>query len=144
MDLFDFIDRFPNEEFCLKYFVAARQSVGITCFKCGNDKHEWVKAIDKFECEKCGNLISVKSGTAMENSKLPIKFWFIAIQLLTSITEKSSNSEIEKKIGNDVNSDQVLKMLETLNSLTAYTENSFSFDQLLWACVKINPNIQTI
>lgn len=142
MNLFDFIERFPQENDCLEYFISIRKKTGVVCRKCGSSNQIWLAATKQFECKQCENRINIKSGTVMENSKLPIKYWFMAIHLLTSATETFTIAEIQKKLGcEDI--EQVNEMLENLNRCLCKTGNSCSFDQLLFACVA-NQNRPTV
>lgn len=134
MNLFEFPERFPGENDCLNYFIETRQKAGILCQKCGSNKHVWSTGIDRFECKKCGSQIGIKSDTLMENSKLSIKYWFIANHLLTSATEKYSISDIQEKLSG-TEPEQVREMLEKLNECLNKLEGSNSFDQLLSTCV---------
>lgn len=70
----------------------------------------------------------------MENSKLSIKYWFVAIQLLTSETEKYTISEIQEKLSG-AEPEQVRQMLTMLNSSLENPKNGESLDQLLLACI---------
>ena len=74
----------------------------------------------------------------MENSKLPIKHWFVAIQLLISSDDNFSIAEIQDKISG-AEPEQVSQMLFNLNSCLDKLENGKSFDQLLLACI-VNHN----
>jgi hypothetical protein len=134
VDLFDFIEQFPEEKDCLEYFISIRRKAGIQCQRCGHHDHIWISSLNQFECAKCKNHISIKGGSVMENSKLPIKYWFMAIQLITSDTEKNTISEIQEKL-NGAEPEQVSQMLAKLNSCLDNPENGQSFDQLLLACV---------
>jgi len=134
MNLFEFLERFPGENDCLNYFIETRQKAGVSCRKCGSNKHVWSAEFDRFECVKCGNRIGVKSGTLMENSKLPVKYWFIAIQLLTSSSDNFSIAELQEKISG-AEQNEVLKILEILKAHLDKLENDHSFEQLLLACI---------
>jgi transposase-like protein len=134
MDLFDFIDRFRGENDCLTYFSDIRKKAGVVCPKCGCNKHLWLAGINRFECQECKNQVSVKSGTVMENSKLPIKYWFMAIHLLTSDTGNLTMAEIQERLS-ATDQKEVHEMLKRLNECLTDPENGKSFDQLLLACI---------
>lgn len=140
MDLFEFLETFPGEYECLEYFIAARLKAGITCRECCCTTHHWVPGPDQFECNSCQNRINIKSGTVMEKSKLPIKYWFVAIELLTSSTEKIAITEIQEKLSGAELS-QISEMLESLNTCLGNSKNRKSFDQLLVACVANQNNL---
>jgi hypothetical protein len=134
VDLFDFIERFPEEKDCLEYFISLRRKAGIQCQRCGHDDHIWISVLNQFECTKCKNHISIKSGSVMENSKLPIKYWFMAIHLITADTEKYTLSEIQEKLSGAA-PELVSQMLISLNSCSENPQQGQSFDQLLLACI---------
>lgn len=134
MDLFEFLENFPGERECLDHFITTRLKAGITCRECGGTSHKCVPGSDQFECDSCQNRINIKSGTVMEKSKLPIKYWFVAIELLTSSTEKISTTEIQEKLSGAELS-QISEMLESLNTCLGNSKNHKSFDQLLQVCV---------
>lgn len=98
MLLKDFFIRFPNEESCIKYFKEIRQSVGITCPKCGGVDHAWLNGRGEFQCKKCGCRISVTKGTVMENSRLPMYAWFFTAHMMTSIKQVLSAKEIQHQL----------------------------------------------
>jgi len=135
MNLLDFIRRFPGENECLQYFTTIRENVGTVCQKCGSNKHIRMEGRDQLECKQCGTRINIKSGTIMENTKLPIKYWFITMFMLTSSDQVFSASELQQKLGcNEY--DQVEEMLNNLNAIIRKTEGKYTFDSLLYACSK--------
>jgi len=99
MNLLKFIRKFPNEEKCLKHFVKYRLDRGITCKKC-NEKtvHWWNKSNKKFQCKVCKSKKSYKSGTMMQNSKIPFQTWLMLIHLMTSIKKSMSALEVSRQL----------------------------------------------
>ena len=135
MNLLDFIRRFPGENECLQYFATIRESIGTVCPKCGGIKYNRIEGRDQYECKQCGNRINIKYGTTMENTKLPIKYWFITMFMLTSSDQVFSASELQQKLG-CMEYDQVEEMLNKLNAIMNKTERKHTFDSLLFACLK--------
>lgn len=140
MNLFEFINHFPTEDDCLNHFVSVRLKAGITCSRCGCTKHIQHRGIFQFECINCGFHTHIKSGTAMENSKLPVKYWFITIFLLTSDENKSSITEIRSKLGHFDNV-EVTKMLNQIILCQQKTKVTNSFDNLVLACLNWDERI---
>jgi len=140
MNVLSFIQQFPGETDCLEYFRVVREKAGITCSKCGNKKHYWLPGKSHFECTCCGNYTSINSGTIMENTELPIKYWFITIHLLTSTNKFVSSSEIMNQLGLK-QSESVLDMCYKLNLLIE--DGEIDFDGLLMACATNHPLIRT-
>lgn len=98
MLLKDFFIRFPNQETCAAYFKEVRQSVGITCPKCGGREHNWLNGRGEFQCKKCGCRISLTKGTVMESSRLSMYDWFFTAHLMTSIKQVLSAKEIQHQL----------------------------------------------
>lgn len=99
MKLIDFIEKFPNEEACKLFFKEEREKQGITCKKCPSKEHYWMKTKELYKCKKCNFMFSLKSGTVMENSKLPYRYWLIALHLVTSTKKTISALELQRQIG---------------------------------------------
>ncbi len=79
MNIIKFIESFPNEESCrfhLKKKIMEKQ--GIVCKKCGCKKHYWLKAKRQWQCTECRFRTGLRSGTMMENYKLPIRKWYLS------------------------------------------------------------------
>ena len=74
MNLIDFHKKFPNEDACVEYFKAKRESQGIVCDKCGCIHHYWKSYRNQWQCKKCGHRIGLKAGAVMHSSKLPYYF----------------------------------------------------------------------
>ena len=101
MNLIDFISEFPNEESCKEKFKEYREHVGVVCSKCGGKSHYWKKDKEQFECKACGTRTTLKSGTVMHKSKLPFRYWFIAMHFLTSTKKSFSAKEIQRQLGHN-------------------------------------------
>jgi len=99
MNLLNFIEKFPDEESCKLKFKELREKQGLTCRKCGHTEHYWLSTIDHFKCKKCGTRTTLKSGTVLENSKLPYRYWFVAMHLITSTKKPISALELQRQLG---------------------------------------------
>lgn len=99
MKFIDFHKHFPDEASCKATFKLIREKEGVFCKKCGCKDHYWLKSKELYECKACGFRMSVKSGTVMENSKLPFQYWFLAMHLLTASKKTISALEMQRQIG---------------------------------------------
>lgn len=79
MKLLEFVDQFPDEESCRIKFREYREKEGVVCKKCGHTEHYWHKCRSEFQCKHCGFRTTLRSGTVMHASKLPFRYWFIAM-----------------------------------------------------------------
>jgi ISXO2-like transposase domain/Transposase zinc-ribbon domain len=99
MNLLDLNSRFPDEASCVAYLREKREEEGIVCDKCHGNEHYWLQTVLVWKCKNCGNRISLKSGTLMEKTHIPLRTWFIVIHLMTSTKKAFSALEIKKQTG---------------------------------------------
>lgn len=100
MKLIEFSQYFPDEASCKAEFKLYREAQGVVCKKCATkNQYWWLASKEQYECKNCGFRMSLKSGTVMENSKLPYQYWFIAFHLMTSTKKTISALELQRQIG---------------------------------------------
>ena len=99
MKLLDFFKHYPDESSCKLAFKDYRERSGVICKKCGGDSHWWLTSKEQYECKKCHFRMSLKSGTVLENSKLPFQYWFVAMHLMSSTKKSLSALELQRQIG---------------------------------------------
>lgn len=85
MNLIDFIEEYPDESSCKRKFKEYRDQVGVSCSKCGGKEHYWKQDKEQYECKHCRIRTTLRSGTVMHKSKLPYRYWFITMHLLTGV-----------------------------------------------------------
>jgi transposase-like protein len=99
MHLDEFSKRYPDEQSCIEAVKTRRLSMGLTCKKCSHTEHYFRKGDLKFECKKCHSRQGLRAGTVMENTNLPIRYWLMAIHLM-SVTKKGFSAlEMQRLIG---------------------------------------------
>jgi DNA-directed RNA polymerase subunit RPC12/RpoP len=102
MNLVDFFNNYPSEVDCKLKFKEIREKQGVICKKCqSKNDYWWLKSKELYECKKCGFRMSLKSGTVLENSKLPYQYWFIAFHLMTSTKKTLSALEMQRQLGHE-------------------------------------------
>jgi hypothetical protein len=99
MNLLNFNKRFPTEEACRLYLKERREAEGIVCKKCGGTKHYWFANMQIWKCAECYSRKSLRAGTLMEKSHLPVKTWFMCIHLMTSVKKSFSALEMQRQLG---------------------------------------------
>ena len=99
MRFYDFYKQFPEESICTQLLKSIKEEIGVICKKCGNDKHYWKKDKKSFECKQCNFRTSLKSGTVMEHSNLPLKYWLSSIVFFNNINNNISALELQKEFG---------------------------------------------
>ena len=92
-------EMFPDEDAAREWFEARIWPDGRRCPKCGSDDTTEANHSNcPYRCRACRAYFSVKAGTLMEASKLPLRKWAFAIYLeLTSLKGVSS-----LKLGRDI------------------------------------------
>lgn len=99
MKLSELYKRFSDESVCRQILKKIRENEGVICKKCEGIEHYWKKDKKCFECKICKFRTSLKSGTIMENSNLPIKYWLSAIIFLEITKKDISALEVQKEFG---------------------------------------------
>ena len=99
MNLLNFIESFPDEASCKAKFKEYREHIGVVCPKCGSKAHYWKSDKESYECKRCGYRQSLKANTVMHKSKLPFRYWFMAMHLLTSTKKSFSAKELQRQLG---------------------------------------------
>lgn len=99
MNIFSFTAHFDSEEACRDHFKSERDKIGIVCKKCGHTHHYWIKSRWSYECKNCRSRTSLRSGTIMQDSKLPFLIWYKTMFLLTTTKKGFSSKEIQNQLG---------------------------------------------
>jgi transposase-like protein len=81
--LIEFEDFFTNEDVCRGYLSRLRWPDGFRCPRCGGSK-SWVTKRNLHHCEACGLQTSVLAGTIFQDTKQPLRLWFLAIWHVTN------------------------------------------------------------
>jgi len=145
MRILEFYKNYPTEEACREKFKEFRLKVGVKCKKCGSKEHYWKKNREQWECKQCTHRTTLKSGTVMENSKLPFQYWFIAMHLLTSTKKSFSAKEVQRQIGHK-RYQPIWAMLHKIRSVMGLRDDEYSLsseielDDGFFETVSINRN----
>lgn len=86
-----------------------KKAASLNLRRCGISKVSFVLTADVrniirkgdkwvYECKKCSFRTTLRSGTVMHGSKLPFRYWFIAMHLLTSTKKSFSAREIQRQL----------------------------------------------
>lgn len=98
MSLWEFMEEFGTEQACKDHLFATRFSHGFLCPKCGHTHGTKIKTRNSMQCSKCDYQLSAICGTVMEDSKLPIKKWYLAMYLVTVGKRGISAKELQKQV----------------------------------------------
>ena len=93
-------DMFPNEDSARKWFESRIWKDGRFCPQCSSTKtHVAGHTHMPYRCSDCRSYFSVKTGTAMHDSKLPLRKWAFAIYLHLTSLKGVSSMKLHRDIG---------------------------------------------
>ena len=93
-------DMFPTEESAREWFESRVWPDGRHCPRCGStDTCEASHARMPYWCSDCRSYFSVKVGTALEGSKIPLRKWAFAIYLHLTSLKGVSSMKLHRDIG---------------------------------------------
>jgi len=130
MNLFDFSERFRVEQDCIDYFRTKREELVVTCRNCDNTEHYWKKDKLSFQCKKCGCRTALRSGTVLENSRLPYLYWFKAIHLLTATKKTFSANEIQRQLKHN-RYEPIWSMLHLIRKAMGKRDNKYNLTEFI-------------
>ena len=101
LSLMDMADKFPTEKTAVKWFEKWLWPSGeIVCMRCGSLGAYRVKGGKPmpYRCRDCRKYFSLKTGTAMEASNVPLRKWAYAIYLETTSLKGIASMKLYREI----------------------------------------------
>ena len=101
MTLFDLTQEFPNENAARKWFESIIWPDGKRgCPNCGSENtHECSHPKMPYRCKDCRKYFSIKTGTLMAGSPLPLLKWVYAIYLDTTSLKGVASMKLHRELG---------------------------------------------
>lgn len=99
MCLIDFIQTYDSEEKCQNLFKEIRDQEGVVCKRCGSMRHYWISTRKRYRCKDCRWETTLRSGTALHYSKMPVRHWIYAIAFLAFAKKPTSSRELRGHVG---------------------------------------------
>ena len=96
--LFTLLETFPDEQACLDQLREIRWSDGEFCPHCGGNRVYHFSDRKTFKCGDCRQRFSIKVGTIFEDTKLPLRKWFMAIWLITNHPKGVASTTLAKDL----------------------------------------------
>ena len=96
------IQTFSDPDVCLRYFMAQRWPDGVvTCPTCGRKDVSYLANQRKWQCKAKHpkRQFTVKVGTIMEDSPLPLSAWLAAMWLIGNCKNGVSSCELARDLG---------------------------------------------
>ena len=101
MSLLEFIGSFGTQAQCQEALRLARWPDGFRCPRCQASAHYVVGhgARRRYECTACRHQTSLTAGSLMDNTKLPLTVWFLAIYLISQAKTGISSLALKRQLG---------------------------------------------
>lgn len=91
---------FSDEQNCINAVAAMRFPDGKpVCPACGHSEHYFLAKRKIFKCKECWKQFSIKVGTLLEDSPIPLSKWLVAFWMIGACKNGVSSWEIHRAIG---------------------------------------------
>jgi hypothetical protein len=101
LSLPEFFRRYGSEEQCERALEATRWPNGFVCPRCAGVA-AWSRRRGRQAlrlCAGCGYQCSLTAGTVLQDTKLPLRTWFLAMQLISSAKNSVAALELRRQLG---------------------------------------------
>ncbi|MEE4208568.1 MAG: IS1595 family transposase [Parvularcula sp.] len=101
LSTFEFFQRFPDEDAARKFFEKRRWADEPVCGHCGSVNVVECKGHKPmpYRCRDCRKHFSVRTGTVLAESRLPLLKWLLAIYMLTSARKGIPSTQMARELG---------------------------------------------
>jgi hypothetical protein len=130
MNIVKFIEDFPDENSCKEHFRKVRENEGIVCKHCGNTKHYWLQDKWQWQCSSCRFRTTLRSGTMMENAKLPFRKWYLAMAFMSFSKKGISATELQKQLGHS-RYESVWTMMHRIRQAMGKRDNLYHLEGMI-------------
>ena len=95
------VKQFGDEEAAEGLFIEARWPNGVACPKCGslNIQERSTRKPQPYRCRDCRKDFSVKTGTVMQGSNIPLYKWALAVFLMNTSLKGVSSMKLHRDLG---------------------------------------------
>jgi transposase-like protein len=101
VSLSQFFRRFPDEEAAREYLEQNRWAGEMSCSHCGSLSVVPVKDLKPmpYRCRDCRQHFSVRTGTVLAESRLPLHKWLMAIYMMTTARKRTPSTQMARELG---------------------------------------------
>ena len=92
-------DWFRTEGGCRDYVRRLRWPDGFVCRRCGAVEEPWVTARGVLMCKACNAETSLTAGTVFQDTRKPLRMWFLAMWFITSQKNGVSALGLQRVLG---------------------------------------------
>jgi len=101
ISLYEFFQQFPSEEAARLYFERNRWKGETSCPHCGSLSFAECKGHIPmpYRCRDCRKHFSVRTGTVLAESRLPLQKWLMAIYMMTTARKGIPSTQMARELG---------------------------------------------
>ena len=101
ISIIELMELVPNEDVAVAFFEEKRWKNQLYCPRCGSLDASPVRSRKPmpYWCGDCRSYFSVRTGTVMEGSNLPLRKWLLAIYLMHTSRKGVSSTQMARLIG---------------------------------------------
>ncbi len=100
LDVFALFDMFPDEATATRWFESVFWTNGRECGHCFSTRTSVNKSGKPmpYRCKDCRKFFSVRTGTVMQHSKIPLRKWAVAIYQMTTNLKGTSSMKLHRDL----------------------------------------------
>lgn len=101
ISLYQLFQQFPDEEAARQYFEQKRWKGTVSCGHCGSADVAECKGHRPmpYRCRDCRQHFSVRTGTVLAESRLPLQKWLMAIYMMTTARKGIPSTQMARELG---------------------------------------------
>ena len=99
LTIFEFQERFPNEDSCYEYLAELKWGSGFVCPNCGHTNYCKGKRKYDRQCTSCHRTFSPTSGTLFHQLKFSVLKAFYIVYYVSTSKKGISSTELSRKLG---------------------------------------------
>lgn len=115
MRTIDFDKHYPDEHTCRMEMKKNREKADMSCDRCGSIRLSWLANRYQWHCNDCKTRKTLRSGTIMQDSKLPVRIWYLCSALMTMSKKPMSAHEMQRQL-NMKRYEPVFEMMHKIRS----------------------------
>jgi hypothetical protein len=130
MNIIKFVTDFPDELSCKEHFRLLREQQGITCKQCGGTHQYWLKGKFQWQCADCNFRTTIRSGTMMEHSNLPIRKWYLAMAFMSFSKKGISATELQRQL-NHKRYEPIWRMMHKIRAAMGQRDSKYQLEGMI-------------
>jgi transposase-like protein len=99
MDLFEILNKFPNEKSTYDHLEKIRWSKKVVCSHCQSDKVSKRYDDFRYHCTNCRMRFTVLTNTYLHNTRMPLQKWFLAFAVISDAKKGISALQLQRNLG---------------------------------------------